>query len=243
MGPNRLRATIVVCALLGPCVHAGQFTFSSHVASGSGSANVFDGGPRRFDADATFGPTDPRMSFIANDGTGSGSYDAFATAFGQSWIVQQGGEMRVLVDFDTTYSPSLFPGGDRPGGTAEGQLSSVIEFPLPADEIVWAYKLRIDDTIDFDGSSLVVVENVSQSETLLELNSTMPGFVNTTLAGQAGDIIRITSEMSGSGSAAPGVSTAREYRADLDMVFIIPEPGPFLLLLAGLPLLRKKFKP
>jgi hypothetical protein len=181
------------------------------------------------------------MSFIANDGTGTGSFNAFATAFGQSWIVELGDELRVLVDFDVTYSPSLFPGGDRPGGTAEGRLSSVIEFPLPADDVFWAYKLRIDDTVDFDGASLVVVENVSASRTLLELNSTMPGFVNTTLSGQAGDLIRITSEMSGSGSAAPGVSTSRRYDADLDMVFMIPEPGSLVLLLAGLAVVSRRW--
>jgi hypothetical protein len=148
--------------------------------------------------------------------------------------------MRILVDFDTTYSPSLFPGGDRPGGTAEGRLSSVIEFPLPAEDVFWAYQLLIRDTVDFDGSSHVVVENLSQSRPILELTSEVSA-VETRLRGQAGDIIRITSEMSGSGSAAPGVSTSRRYDADLDMVFIIPEPGSLVLLLAGLAVVSRRW--
>ena len=233
MGTFTIAKSLLAWLVLAASVQAGQFTFSSHVASGRGSANIFDGGPTVFGAGQTANTTDCCMSFRAGDDTGTGSLDALVRAFGESAVLPLGSEMRISVGFDVTYLPSLFPGGDRPGGTAEGQLSSVIEFPLPVDEIVWAYKLRIDDTIDFDGSSLVVVENVSESQTLLELDSTMPGFVNTTLAGQAGDIIRITSEMSGSGSAAPGVSTAREYRADLDMVFIIPEPTTFPLLALG----------
>ena len=232
MGPSSISKLIVSWLALAASVQAGPFTFSSHVASGSGSANVFDGGPAGVDSDVTFGPTDSLMSFLATDDTGTGSFDALASAGGRSRVNPRVEEMWVLVDFIVGYYPSLFPGGDRPGGTAEGQLSSVIELPLPADDIFWAYQLLIRDTVDFEGSSLVVVENVTRSQTLLELTSEVSA-VETRLAGQAGDIIRITSEMSGSGSAAPGVSTSRRYDADLDMVFIIPEPSTFVLLTLG----------
>ena len=65
---------------------------------------------------------------------------------------------------------------------------------------------------------------------------------DTILAAHAGDVIRISSQMSGSGSAAAGVASTRQYETDLDMLFTIPEPGSILLLLAGLPLVKKKFK-
>ena len=47
--------------------------------------------------------------------------------------------------------------------------------------------------------------------------------------------------MSGSGSAGAGVSTVRQYDAELDMVFIIPEPSSVVLLLAGAAVVRRRF--
>ena len=61
----------------------------------------------------------------------------------------------------------------------------------------------------------------------------MPGFVDTVIVGEVGDIIRISSQMSGSGSAAAGVAITRQYEADLDMLFTIPEPATLALLALG----------
>ena len=233
MGPSRIAKSVLAWLTFVASAQAAEFTFSSHVASGSGSANVSDSGPLMLDSDSTFDAADPRMSYSAVDQSSAGSLGAVALSSGRSEVLVLGPEMWFELDLDVTYLPSLFPGGDRPGGMAEGELSSVIEFPLPLDEIEWSYKLRIDQTIGFDGSSLVVVENVTRSQQLVELTSDMPGFVDTVIVGEVGDIIRISSQMSGSGSAAAGVASTRQYEADLDMLFTIPEPATFALLALG----------
>jgi len=224
---------------------ANEFTFSWHEASGSGSANVFDGGPVVSDSTNSGGPNSPGIGFSAVDDTGPGSSNAIASVLGRSQIFDVPSEefgaegIKVLVDFRAAYFPSLFPSGDRPGGMAEASLSSVIEFEMPADEIVWAYQLLIRDTSLFSGSTSVVVENVTQSETLLTLTEQMFA-IKSTLSGNTGDLIRITSQMSGSGSAPAGITSSRSYTSNLGMVFLVPEPSTLALLLFGALLTRKR---
>jgi hypothetical protein len=236
---NRLSMIIGVASsalfAFAPTARAGDFTFLRHEASGSGWSNLFDGGPVVTAEGSTSGPTDERMSFGADDRSATpGSFGAVASAAGRSVIVNlaQFDGFNVMVTLSTRYSPSAFPGGDNPGGAAEGELFSVIEFVMPADQVLWGYQLSIDDSVDFDGSTSVILENVTQSETLLDLNSEVWPAVETVLSARERDVIRITSRMSGNGSALPG--TLKGYRSALQMVFIVPEPRTLgLLLLAG----------
>jgi hypothetical protein len=225
--------SLVVLASGAGGASAGLFTFSMHDASGSGSANVYDGGPVRFDSDSTEGPDDRRVKFLAYDTTQSGSLGASAAAEGRSELFPNVMELAVEVELDVEYIPSFFPGGDRPGGEAEAILSSIIEFIMPADEIEMLYFLDIHDTIGFTGSTLAVVENVTQSQTLLTLSEDGPlGLMM--LPGSAGDVIRISTDMSGSGSAPAGEDSIRQYDTMLYMLFtIIPEPATLTLLMFG----------
>jgi len=140
--------------------------------------------------------------------------------------------MEVTVDLRAVYTPSLFPEGDRPGGTAEAELLSVIEFKLPADKIPWEYAMTVDVSTGFDGSTSVIVENVTASSTLLSITEDVP-FTQTYLAGTAGDLIRITSDISGGGTAPASATFTREYETQMRMVFTVPEPATALLICVG----------
>ena len=166
---------VLVSVVIGRVARAGEITFSYHEAGGSGSANLFDGGPPISHAGSLPGGTLGGFLFSAVDATRPGSLGAFANASGRSEIGLFEDRMGVRVSLDTSYRPSLFGGGDNPGGMAEGSLSSVIEFVMPADELSWAYALSIDDTILFDGSTSVLFENVTTSQTLLALTSDTAG--------------------------------------------------------------------
>ncbi len=210
----------------------------THQASGAGTANVFDGGPPVFDEGQTSDPTDRSMSFDAYDHTGSGSMAARAFAFGRSTVITTPDDsFRFHVEFIARYRPSPFPGGDNPGGEAEGELLSVFEFLMPADEIGLSYRLLIDETYQFTGSTAVVVENVTQGQFLLGLTAEVPQDW-ATFPGHTGDVIRITSMMSGSGTMGPG--SYKEYRSALVMWFSVPEPGTFLFLLGGVCAVSRK---
>ncbi len=203
--------------------------FSFHEASGSGWGNVFDGGPPVTAEGATTGPDDDRMSFLAADRTQIGAHGATAWASGASRIIPIDDDaMQFVVDFSASYAPGLFQGGDNTGGAAAGELHSVIEFVMPVEELAWSYELRIDDTIDFAGDTHIVLENVTQGEILLDLTSKV-SLVVTTLTGHPGDLLRLTSNMSGSGSTNP--APTRQYHTAFGMILTIPEPGSILLLI------------
>ena len=221
-----------VLSLAGAVADAGEFTLLYHEASGSGTANVFDGGLPVSDSVDVGGPIVSRISFLASDLTRPSSLGAGASAAGKSRIIAEGQQMNVRVDFGAVYYPSHFPEGDRPGGRAEGSLYSIIEFLMPADEIEWAYGLWIDETTDFSGSTSIVIENITQAQTIVSLSSPVSG-VETFLTGSAGDLIRITSDMSGSGLTPSGIMSTRLYAPTLDMIFIIPEPSALALLGVG----------
>jgi len=237
MNPPRTCTAVAAIALVSalPC-HARQITFSQHEASAWVRANVFDGGPVVSDAGELEDPLLDEFNVVAYDLTRAGSFGATAIAFADSEIVSLlDGGMRVLVEFGALYDPSDFASGDRPGGMAEGALHSVIEFRMPADEIFWAYRLLIDDTARFDGLTAIAIENVTQNKSILTLTEEVFP-IETTLRGNAGDIIRITSDMEGSGSVPAGFSASYQYGGDLAMTFRIPEPStlPFLLVATAL---------
>ncbi len=111
--------------------------------------------------------------------------------------------MQIDLEFIALYIPSFNPGGDNPGGAAEGELHSVIEFIMPTDELRWFYDLRIDETVQFGGSSHVVFENVTQGELLLDLTAAVSPTLEAVLSANTSDLMRLTTNMSGRGETAP----------------------------------------
>ena len=229
----------LVAALPGPA-QAGELWTWTNSAVGEGSAQVFDGGPPATDSVDRHETIAPSLGFDATDYTRPGSFGALASTHGASRVGDFGQSMRVLADFSASYAASLFPGGDRPGGRAEGTFTSIVEFVMPVDQLDWFYGLGMGDAPRFTGSTNVTVVNVTSGQALLTLDSIMEG--DTILAAHAGDLIRITSEMSGGGEAPGEFAIDRGYGALLDMIFTIPEPASMVLLLAGLPVLRRRFK-
>ncbi len=214
----------------------GEIPVSLHEFCGSGSANVFDGGPVVEEAFCNTGG-DPDViggGFLAVDRTsqqGVFGAEAKSKAGSTAMSVLDGTGLSIIVELNTIYRPSEFPGGDNPGGMAVGEFMSVIEFHMVADEMPWNYFLTIDeDSPFFEGSTSIIMENVTQSLTILELTSEAP-FVETTLSGHTGDLIRITSMMEGAGNMGPG--SRKEYEAVFQMLVLVPEPGTLLLLLTG----------
>jgi hypothetical protein len=210
-----------------------QFTIANHTAAGSGSAQLDDGGLPVTDTDNTTGPGDLLMSFSAIDETGPGPLAASAFGGGSSQIYVFGEFMSIFVELDALYAPSGDPDGDRPGGLAEAELSSVIEFHTPAGAIDWFYLLDIDATGDFTGMANVMVENVTRAQTLLNMDAQVPP-TSTLLSTTPGDLIRISTELSGSGSARPDVVSLETYSPTMRMDFLlIPEPATLAVLAVG----------
>jgi PEP-CTERM motif len=235
---NRVSLTVAIglSSLFAAAVAAGEIPVLLHEAQGGGWANVFDGGPMVVDSESTSGPDDLLMRFAATDWTGFGSLGAVFDTFGRSRIIsdKENGDLDVRVRFVSEYLSSFFPGGDRPGGAGAGQLRSVIEIVMPTDELRWIYWLNLDEDSGFEGSTEVVFENVTQSQTILTLTEEVPSAVNTILRGNAGDVIRITSVMSGGGSVLAGSTVLRGYNVDLFNRFAaIPEPGTAFLVGVG----------
>jgi hypothetical protein len=225
-----------ICISVAACLSvpaSAQFTVANHTAGGSGSAQLDDGGLPVTDADNTIGPGDLLMSFSATDETGTGPSAASASGGGSSQIYIFGEFMSIFVELDALYAPSSEPDGDRPGGSAEARLSSVIEFYTPAHAIDWSYFLDIDATPGFSGSANVVVENVTRAQTLLVMNAQVSP-TSTLLSTAPGDLIRISTELSGSGSALPDVTSLETYSPTMRMDFlIVPEPATFVVLAVG----------
>ena len=227
-----LRTLTIISALaLGPgLARAGEITFSWHEFTGSGTANVFDGGPPVTQSGTISGPDLAGALFSVSDDTRPGSFGAGATASGSSLITLLDDALGIDVRLDTDYSSSLFGGGDNPGGMAEGSLTSVIEFVMPVDELEWIYGLGIDQRDPFDGSTSVIFENVTRSQILLNATSPVPT-TQTILSAEAGDVMRLTTVMSGSGTMGPG--SMKLYQSELQMIFTIPEPGTTGFILFG----------
>jgi len=204
----------------------------THEASGSGSANVFNGGPMVFKSDSTDGPQDGFMSFVASDDTRPGIFGARFGTGGDSVLSTGGGDAFALaLAFDSGYSARSRPAADRPGGEGEGTLSSVIEFVMPQDELSWRTILSVTLSPGYHGSTRIVVENITKSTVLRELTGNV--FDDSVLSGAAGDLIRVSSEISGGGSTPPGVPGSFGYDVSLLLAFRVPEPGTAVLVLIG----------
>jgi len=205
----------------------------THDAHGSGSANVFDGGPVVFAEGHTFDASDPMMSFSAYDFTHIGSLGATASASGRSQVSASspGDQLGYSTFFRVSYAPSGFVGGDNSGGTAQGEMTTTFEFVMPANTVQWIYSFREEEESPFAGAFSVTFDNVTQNTTFLTLSTNTPQVV-TSYKAQTGDLIRITTEQIGMGSMGPG--SLREYEADFGTLFRVPEPTAFALTLVGL---------
>ncbi len=209
----------------------------THEASGEGWANVFDGGPPVQDSVVSTSPDDISVRFFANDSTlNTAVMRAGASASGQSFIGIEGDVLFVSLDLGVTYTPSFHPDGDRPGGASEGSFVSVIEFAMPADVLDWTILQLVQLTDYYSGTSTVVVENVSTGQELITLTEQDQhvGLEHMTLTGHQGDVIRISSDMSGQGSVPAGLAGPRRFDTDTEFIFtVVPEPGTFVLLTLG----------
>jgi len=231
--------TFIVLVTVGT-TRAEQFVITEHTVTGQGTANVFDGGPP---ATGSFAPLFGGFSMSVQDFTRSGTRGASAIASGGSFLSEFDNTLHVTVDLDVAYLPSFTPGGDFTGGTAEGEMQSVVEFQMPISELTWFYTVNTSVSTGFSGATSVVVENLTSGDSLLSLSGATPE-TWTTLVGDVNDVIRITTIMSGSGTApAPG-RFVRQYTTRLAMNFVLPEPGSAILLTLGaLPLLRRRRSP
>ncbi len=224
-------------------VQAGSIWQWTHGATGMGTSNVMDGGLSVMDTGHTTSLSDVRMTFNASDRTMSGSLGASARARGASTIDDDfgyDGGLSVVVDLTVGYFPSGFPGGDNPGGSAEGETHSVFEFVAPSDGIEWFYRLDINNTFPFPftGSANAVVENLTQAITVMTFDSEVDSEGFFPFPADAGDIIRITTDLMGEGGMGPGSS--KIYKADLGLVFRVPEPGSLLILFVGLAIVSRR---
>ncbi|NOT01720.1 MAG: PEP-CTERM sorting domain-containing protein [Phycisphaerales bacterium] len=220
-----------------PVVASELWTWSME-GEGHGTARVFDGGPV-VTASSVATPLSPAVFFAATDRTRVGSQAATYSTGGESDVRINGDALTVVVNFNTTYNGGFTSQDDHTGGEGGGSLWSVIELVMPQDELTWITSLIIHDTAWFSGDTFVKFENVTQGTTLLELDS--PFYEWGTLVGETGDIIRITSEMSGQGFFPTTVTLAYlAYEGSLNAVFIVPEPTTLVLLAFGISIVSRR---
>jgi len=179
------------------------------------------------------------MEFFAWDGTRPGTYGADYLTYGASGPQMDQERFEITVSVYTGYYADSHVGADRPGGEGGARVSSIFEFVMPAENLDWFYDLRITENRYFTGSTLVTVENLTQSMMLLELSWEVRN-ETTTLIGDIGDVIRISTQMSGGGSVPDEVMGLYGYDSSLWMTFTIPEPGSVWLLALGVPVLLRR---
>ncbi len=213
----------------------------THEASGSGTANVFDGEAVDTGFDATIGLRDPLMQFSAFDSTRSDIRDPARADYitsGSSRLFAIDDRLSVRVIVVTGYFSGFRIDGDHPGGEGGGTLSSVIEFVMPVDEIQMRLSANIALTTGFTGSIRLLAENLTRLETVVDLTS--PGEIRGTLPGRAGDVIRVSSEIDGSGGVPAGGSGHGLYEGEVLLNFTIPEPGSIWLVGGSLMVLSRR---
>jgi len=231
--------SMVLMSLTASVGRAGEFTYISHEASGEWWANVFDGGPVVYGSGATSGPSDWLMLSGALDLTRPGVSGGSFNASGRSRIEVVDSLLAVTVENKVNYTASLSIDGDRPGGTGGGGLTSVVEFGMPVEELEWQYSYRVLAAPGFTSHAMTHIENVTQGRSLITFTETTPLTV-TTLSGEIGDVIRITSVMAGSGYAPPDDFASYRANGILRTYFIIPEPCTLCLLAGGLFLIPRR---
>ncbi|NOT02590.1 MAG: PEP-CTERM sorting domain-containing protein [Phycisphaerales bacterium] len=231
--------TLWAALWVAPAALGGEIRTWTHEGAGQGTARVFDGGPVVTSMGYTTGSNDALFTFAATDFTRVGARGATYSTGGESDVRINGDAMTVVVNFNTTYNGGISSQDDHTGGEGQGSLWSVVELVMPQDELTWITSLIIHDTGWFSGDTFVKFENVTKGTTLLELDS--PFYEWGTLVGETGDVIRITSEMSGQGFFPTTVTLAYlAYEGSLNAVFIVPEPTTLVLLAFGISIVFRR---
>jgi len=234
----------LACATISACValaapqrgRAEGFEFTWHAFSASGTANVFDGGPPVSGSVNLAGPDFSWPSLTVSDFTQPGSMGAHAVMHGSSLITTSPTELTLDIEFDAVYTPSFFPGGDRPGGRAEGEMLSIVEFALTNSNTELLHELELEASGGFSGTTLITIENVTQSIDIRTIDTpTSPPntFEASPIPGQVGNLIRVTTQIQGSGQIPGGVVYGGQYDTELFMKFV-PEPPTVKMLSLGI---------
>jgi hypothetical protein len=210
----------------------------TQTASASGSANVFDGGPTVFDSDETAGPDDGFMLSSATDRTMLGTMGASARSSGSSRIEifhdDENDTLNLSVSgsISVSYIPSQTPAGDRPGGESEGSVMLVAEVVIPTDDVFWRSGFATSTSGGYEIEAHVLVENITRNEILADFSQ--DALIESVFTDMAGDVIRVTFEASGSGTAPAGVGGIWGASAGGGLLMtIIPEPSAASILAAG----------
>ncbi len=209
-----------------------NFDILRHEVHGDGWIQLFDGSPVETDSVSGSDPEDPSFGFSASDRTGIGSGNSSIGISGRSQVSNIGGDLDRLTILTRLIADYLGDGPNRPGGSAAGELSSIIEFAIPVERMQWGFILDLDETPGFTQSSMVTVENVTAGKTLVSTTEQLVFL--TELAGNIGDVIRVTGLYSVEGTAEAGVSGLWFSGAFLVTSFTIPEPASSGLLGVGL---------
>jgi len=218
------------------------FEFTWHAFNAGGTVNVFDGGPPVSGSRSVAGPDYTWPSLTISDFTQPGSMGALALMHASSQIEPALGDLTLRVRFYAQSTPSFFLGGDRPGGRAEGEMLSIVEFPLISDSTELFHELEVEASGGFSGTTLVAIENLTQSIVIRTIDTpTSPPntFEVSPIPGQVGDLIRITAQINGSGQIPQGVLYGGQYKSVLLMQFV-PEPSTMLPLLLMTPWFVRK---
>ncbi len=228
---------VLVCAWLtfAAAARGGTIWQFTHEASGEGSARLFGGGSVVSESDATTSLDDPNMEFSPFDLTRPGVDGASVSTIGRSDIRPFSDRLVLNAGFATSYLASSRLGADRPGGEAEGWMSSVVEFVMPVDTLDWRVVFDITRGSGFTGMGSLLIENITRSEILVDESSSQTMFftLDGILSGRAGDVIRVSIAGSASGSVPRGVSSHGGFDLFYQQVFTIPEPTTVALLGLG----------
>jgi len=229
-------------SLAGPAnVFADAFELTWQEFHANGTANVFDGGPPMTGSVDVIGPEHTGGFLTVTDFTPGGSMGAIASVITDSETSSLPDRLLFDVLFSAAYFPSFFPGGDAPGGRAEGEMLSIIEFEMPVPSLEMRHSFSNEEMSGwFSGSTLVTVENVTTSQALLVLDSPTQAPVYTDVFGEVGDVIRITSSMGGNGQIPPNFIYGGQYRSRVVVQFTIPEPATLWLYVAVAPWFVRK---
>jgi len=214
----------------------------AHTATGSSFAQKHDGGSGDSDTDSTNSTTDFGMYSSAVDTSNRGALGALASARALSSIEESMNELVIRQSVETNYFSSFFPGGAGPGGSANADLTAIIEFVLPRRIVELRSRLAEDNR----GDARVVInwnttiENVTAGTTILTLSSPVDDtyfdpFALSLISGNVGDSIRISTLADATLSGPPGLSQSFFFNYELDLRFTpVPEPGTTALGLIGL---------
>jgi len=176
-----------------------QVPFLRHNASGAGSAVVLvDGAEPSVSFDSTVDYSDPQMAYWASYAAPDGST---ASVGASSVVTLLGTGLTASTNLTAAYSPS---GQQPPGASVYAYLISLVEFTMPAPEIVLRYAFEIRQTSAFVTTATVIIVDATDSRVLLTIVGASTDFSGL-FAATPQHVIRLQIEATASGTAAPGL--------------------------------------